>query len=53
MGEGPDTPRRADLGCPVPDPTRAGDVKRKLVIKTDLDGQAPVTFTVEGTVTGP
>ena len=26
MGEGPDTPRRADLGCPVPDPTRAGDV---------------------------
>jgi hypothetical protein len=32
-------------------PAKAGDVKRKVVIKTDLDGQAPVTFAVEGTAT--
>jgi hypothetical protein len=58
LGEGlqADFPAAAGLAQVVSlkyDPTRAGDVKRKLVIKTDLDGQAPVTFKVEGTVTGP
>ncbi|HEV3259196.1 MAG TPA: DUF1573 domain-containing protein [Gemmataceae bacterium] len=30
-------------------PAKAGELKRQLHIKTDLDGEAPVTVTVEGT----
>lgn len=32
-------------------PTATGDLRRQLVIKTDLSTEAPVTFTVEGNVT--
>jgi hypothetical protein len=58
LGEGlqadfPATAAMAQVVSLTYQPAKAGDVKRKLVIKTDLDGQAPVTFTVEGTVTGP
>jgi hypothetical protein len=34
-------------------PTKAGDIKRQLIIKTDLDKEAAVTVTVEGSAVAP